>query len=80
MPAVDVREMVTDWMSAGLARGKPYILDWYTAHGPQMALHDETWELVQCLLNEAVQKNLFPLKTCGEMSRGNFEAICNQNT
>lgn len=62
MPAVDVREMVTDWMSAGLARGKPYILDWYAAHGPQMVLHEETRERVQRVLNEAVQKNLFPLR------------------
>ena len=62
IPEVDVREMVADWISAGLARGKPSILDWYEERGPQMVLHEETRELVRHVLDEAAQKNLFPLR------------------
>ncbi len=61
MPETYVREMVADWVGAGMAQHKPDIYGWYTANAHRMLLHDETRRLVKHLLSEAQRKQLFPM-------------------
>lgn len=42
MPDKARREMVADWIGAGLALGKPRIWEWYEANKHKMQLHPDT--------------------------------------
>lgn len=42
MPDVYRREMLADWIGAGLAQGKPNTVEWYAGNREKMKLHDET--------------------------------------
>jgi len=50
MPDRYVREMVADWIGAGLAQGKPDVLGWYLANEHKMLLHSDTRASVERLL------------------------------
>jgi len=55
MPEVLVREMVADWIGAGLAQGKPNTLAWYESNRDRMVLHEDTRAIVERLLTEATK-------------------------
>jgi len=51
MPMVYVREMIADWIGAGLAiTGKMEVREWYSKSKDNMKLHPETRQLVEDLL------------------------------
>lgn len=52
MPEKYVREMVADWIGAGLAQGKPDTRSWYEENKGKMLLHSDTRALVEKLLGE----------------------------
>lgn len=51
MPEATAREMVADWIGAGLAiNGRIEVLDWYAKERDKMALHPMTRALVETVL------------------------------
>lgn len=50
MPEVAIREMIADWVGAGMAQGRPNTLRWYQAHRHQMILAPNTRKRVEELL------------------------------
>ena len=52
MPDRHVREMVADWIGAGLAMGKPDARAWYERNKGDIILHDCTRERVEQLLDD----------------------------
>jgi hypothetical protein len=57
MPETYVREMVADWMGAGLAiTGKNEVEDWYTKNKNKMILHPNTRDLVESLIQETKRR------------------------
>jgi hypothetical protein len=51
MPERYVREMVADWIGAGLANGNSDPRGWYAKNGASMVLHPDTRVLVENLLS-----------------------------
>ena len=60
IPPRYAREMVADWIGAGLAQGKPDVAAWYAANAAKMVLHDDTRALVERLIAEAQQRRRVP--------------------
>lgn len=57
MPAHFVREMVADWMGAGVAQGNPNdIWDWYERNKEKMILHPQTRDLVENIIDSLPRK------------------------
>jgi hypothetical protein len=50
MPREFAREMVADWIGAGMAQGKPDTLAWYEQNADKMLLHPNTREMAEGLL------------------------------
>ncbi len=55
-----VREMVADWIGAGLAQGKPDAAGWYKANQSRMVLHEDTRAEVVYWLQVAGQRGIIP--------------------
>jgi hypothetical protein len=60
IPETYAREMVADWIGAGLALREPDLQSWYSQHGQQMLLHDDTRALVEHLIGDAKRLRLIP--------------------
>jgi hypothetical protein len=60
MPETYAREMVADWIGAGMAQGKPDCEAWYAANAAKMVLHGDTRALVERLIGEAKLLRLIP--------------------
>jgi hypothetical protein len=60
MPKKYAREMVADWIGAGLAQGKPDVAGWYKDHQFSMTLHEDTRAEVVYWLQTAAQKGIIP--------------------
>lgn len=53
MPEKYVREMIADWIGAGLAiTGRRDVADWYTKNKNKMRLHPNTRTLVETLISD----------------------------
>jgi hypothetical protein len=60
MPECYAREMVADWIGAGIAQGKPDTYAWFEENKATIILHPETYRLVEDLLHEARRKKIIP--------------------
>jgi uncharacterized protein DUF5662 len=60
MPKRFAREMVADWIGAGLALGKPDTEQWYLANKEKIVLHDSTRYLVTQLIKRAQRNGIIP--------------------
>jgi hypothetical protein len=57
MPEVYVKEMIVDWIAAGLAGGHGNdLIPWYESHKDKIKLHDDTRRLVEGFVYEPVGK------------------------
>jgi hypothetical protein len=57
MPNVYIREMICDWIGAGMAQGTPDILAWYKVNKHKLQLHPDTrWEVERILAWTALDK------------------------
>ena len=50
IPEVYIREMIADWIGAGLVEGKSNPIGWYAKNGDKMILHPETRKMLESLL------------------------------
>jgi hypothetical protein len=67
MPDKYRREMLADWIGAGLANNQPNFGDWYLKHKDEMKLHPDTrqWIEEQLGLNETTT---FEIRLAGQVS------------